>query len=206
MLFNNSNSKQPMIVFRAAEAVVTKDGSEAVKTRVKKGYRISELDDAIRRKRNRTEARLMTEARRAGVRSPVVTGHDEFSIRMEYIEGKKLRDAMNPGNCTALASMMAESMAKMHNAGIIHGDPTTSNMILKDGEVYMVDFGLGFRSGRAEDKATDLYLLREAMSSVHHEMLDGAWKTILKVYRKKSKDSASVFKSLNIIGKRRRYR
>ncbi len=195
-----------MIISRAAEAVITKEGGETVKTRVKKGYRISELDDAIRRKRTRMEARLISEARRSGIKTPSVAGHDEFSIRMKYIQGKKVRDCMNAKNCDELAFRMADSLAKLHNAGIIHGDPTTSNMIVKDREVYTIDFGLGFRSERAEDKATDLYLLHEAIESVHCEILDRAWKTILKVYRKKSKDSASVFRSLKRIEKRRRYR
>lgn len=195
-----------MIISRAAEAVITKEGGEAVKTRLKKGYRISELDDAIRRKRTRTEARLISEARRAGVKSPAVTSHDEFSIRMEYIQGKKVRDCMNAKNCDELAFRMADSLAKLHNAGIIHGDPTTSNMIVKDREIYIIDFGLGFRSERAEDKANDLYLLHEAIESVHCEILDRAWKMILKVYRKKSKDSISALRSLKRIEKRRRYR
>lgn len=33
---------------------------------------------------------------------------------------------------------------RLHQQGIIHGDLTTSNMILKDNKLYLIDFGLSY--------------------------------------------------------------
>ena len=186
-----------------AEAEVKRNGGEIEKIRVRKGYRIVKLDESIRKRRTITEARLLSEARRSGVSAPNVIDTGEFSIRMEYINGKTVRDSINDGNCEEVSFLIAESAAKLHNAGIIHGDLTTSNMIFR-GVVYIIDFGLGFRSQKVEDKATDLYLLKEALESTHFSISRKAWKTILKVYRVKSKDGAKVLTALEKIEKRSR--
>src|SRR3989338_11230200 len=165
-----------------AEAEVKRNGGVIEKIRVRKGYRIVKLDESIRKRRTITEARLLSEARRSGVSAPNVIDTGEFSIRMEYINGKTVRDSINDGNCEEVSFLIAESAAKLHNAGIIHGDLTTSNMIFR-GVVYIIDFGLGFRSQKVEDKATDLYLLKEALESNHFSISRKAWKTSLKVYR-----------------------
>ncbi|KAJ1672971.1 serine/threonine-protein kinase bud32, partial [Spiromyces aspiralis] len=68
-----------------------------------------------------------------------------------------------------LMRKIGESLAKMHDSDIIHGDLTTSNMIIRDtsGSLVLIDFGLGYYSNLAEDKAVDLYVLERAFFSTH---------------------------------------
>ena len=62
------------IIQRGAEAVLRlgTDGS-LYKERLRKGYRIPELDEEIRKTRTRKEVGLLARARRAGVRTPEAT-------------------------------------------------------------------------------------------------------------------------------------
>ncbi len=193
-------------IAQGAEAVIYREGEELVKQRVKKGYRLSQLDSSIRKKRTRLEANLIREARRAGVLTPQIVEEKEDSIRMEFIEGSKVKDSLNEGNFEGIARKIGESIARLHKFNIIHGDLTTSNMIEKDGEIYFVDFGLGFQSARAEDKATDLYLLSHALEAAHWQIFEKAWKAVLDSYRKNYDGSDKVLKSLADIEKRGRYR
>ena len=52
------------VIAKGAEATISLDGKEIVKERAKKGYRLQQLDEVLRKKRNRAEAQLMREARR----------------------------------------------------------------------------------------------------------------------------------------------
>ncbi len=193
------------VIARGAEAVITKNG-EIVKERIKKGYRLPQLDEALRKKRNRTEASLLREARRAGVNVPQVIDEKEFSVRMELIDGKKVRDAINGNNCFEISIKIAEAVAKLHSHGIIHGDLTTSNMVLRDGRLYLIDFGLGFFSQKPEDKATDLHLLHEALESTHFPILEKAWAAVSEAYKKSYSEGWKVIKTLAEIEKRGRYK
>lgn len=64
-------------------------------------------------------------------------------------------------------------VGKMHMNNIIHGDLTTSNMLVKQPvhnehiELTMIDFGLGYMESVAEDKGVDLYVLERALLSTH---------------------------------------
>ena len=194
-----------MIIARGAEAVLRKENSALVKERVKKGYRIEQIDAKLRRSRTRRESALMREARRAGVLVPGITEEGSFIIKMEFISGKKVKDVLNGKNCGKICTAVSESIAKLHENDIIHGDLTTSNMLLDKKGLYFIDFGLGFRSKRAEDKAMDLYLLKEALESTHFLLLEKAWKIVLKVYGKNYSEAQQVFAALKKIEKRRRY-
>ena len=195
-----------MIIAKGAEATISLKGKEIVKERVKKGYRIQQLDEPLRKKRNRTEAALLREARRAGIPVPQVFEESEFLVEMEFVDGIKVRDALNENNCKELAEKIAVSVAKLHDRDIIHGDLTTSNMILKGDTIFFIDFGLGFFSGKIEDKATDLYLLHEALESTHFSVQEKAWKAILHAYSEGFTGADKVIKTLAEIEKRGRYR
>jgi len=97
-------------------------------------------------------------------------------------------------------------IGKLHSAGIIHGDLTTSNMIMKDGKLYFIDFGLGFFSRKLEDQGTDLKLLKEALKSTHFKIMDVCWKNILKGYRTEYPKAEMVLKRVEDIEKRARYK
>jgi len=78
-----------------------------------------------------------------------------------------------------LMDLIGVELAKMHMADIIHGDLTTSNMMLRHPssfhsqdatiptQVVLIDFGLSYHSSLVEDKAVDLYVLERAFSSTH---------------------------------------
>ena len=77
-----------------------------------------------------------------------------------------------------VSGLIASTLATLHDGGLVHGDLTTSNMLLRQNEdgkrdLVLIDFGLSFNSTLAEDKAVDLYVLERALLSLHsaHEGL-----------------------------------
>jgi Kae1-associated kinase Bud32 len=196
------------ILSRGAEAIIYKKDDFIVKKRIKKNYRISELDDKIRKLRTRNEAKLMDKLSKV-INVPKISKPDEKTkeILMEFIDGKKLSDNLDSFSLREqknIARKIGVSVSKMHDVNVIHGDLTTSNMILKNDEIYFIDFGLGFHSIKIEDRATDLYLLRQALEARHFENFSILFREILKFY--KSKDRAKVLTQLEKVEKRRRYK
>jgi len=197
------------ILQRGAEAVIRLREGSIVKERIRKGYRIPELDETIRRQRTKLEVSLLERARRAGVRVPDASMTDKYIITMGNIDGERLKDALNGmkrPEQTGVAGKIGEVVAALHSSDIVHGDLTTSNMILKGNELYVIDFGLGRVSNRAEDKATDLFLLWEALQSAHFEIADMMWKNIINTYALKYSNAPEVIKRLGSIERRRRYK
>lgn len=164
-----------MLIKRGAEAELRRTeflGRAAVeKFRVPKSYRLGALDDALRRSRIRTEARLMADARAAGVPVPILYDIDlvENKIVMELIDGPTVKDVLDKGGPAALktAREVGRIVGRLHRAGIVHGDLTTSNMILRDGRIVMIDFSLGGKETGVEARGVDLHLLKEALVSAH---------------------------------------
>ena len=195
----------PKIIAQGAEAVIRKENNEIVKERLSKGYRIKEIDDSLRKKRTRLEAKLIREARRAGVATPQIMEESVFSIKMDFIDGDRIKELVSRKNFKTIAKKIGESVALMHTYNIIHGDLTTSNMIQKGESVYFIDFGLGFFSGRVEDKATDLHVLKEAIQATHFDIAGKFWPAVTKAYANNYTDSEKVIKALAKIEKRGRY-
>jgi tRNA A-37 threonylcarbamoyl transferase component Bud32 len=225
--------------------------------------------------RTRGEARLLEKAGKL-IDVPKVLKVDEKNkeIDMEFIDGEKLSDKLDSmKNWQEVCLAIGENIAKLHDAGIIHGDLTTSNMIWnspqlsvaaeisnarsarsharediknpsrvmrsptqnrtnaklshhlaielncddnvrgcyegkkdKNGKLYFIDFGLGFANGRTEDKAVDLYLIKEALEAKHFARWDDYWKEVLGGYKKTSKKVDEVLKRLEKVEKRGRYK
>ncbi len=199
----------PDIIQRGAEAVLYLRRKELVKERVKKGYRQPEIDRKIRKQRTRSEAKLMERSRGSGVTIPRVRTEDEFKLVMEYVKGKKLKDVLNgmgKKERDFVCERIGEIIAKLHSSGVIHGDLTTSNMILKGDEVYLIDFGLGKFSEKVEDQAVDLFLLFEALKSTHFRVLEDCWKRIENSYSENYSKGEEVTGRIEKIKKRRRYK
>lgn len=159
-----------------AEAIVTRtqylDFDAVVKTRPAKSYRIPELDRHLRLTRTRNEARLIHEARRAGVRTPCIYDIDteECSITMERIKGRTVKEVLDEGSVDPiqLCGKIGDAVAKLHSAKICHGDLTTSNMILMDdGTLCIIDFSMGCSKATVEEMGVDLRLLERAFASAH---------------------------------------
>jgi len=206
------------IIQRGAEAILwlsVLDGQQVlVKERVSKGYRVPELDKVIRKQRTKTESRLIERARRAGVHVPKILDIQEFKIVMEYVKGERVKDILNTSPKTkrlSIYKLIGESIAALHSSSIIHGDLTTSNMILKEQDksgfyiLYFIDFGLGKFSQKIEDQAVDLHLLYEALKAAHFKHLGEAWNIVLNVYKDKYTKSKEVINKIEKIKKRRRY-
>src|SRR3989338_5435896 len=195
-----------MLIAKGAEAAITRENETIIKERIKKGYRLPEIDDKLRKRRTALEARLLREARRAGVNTPQVLEEGKTTLVLEFIDGQKVKDILNKENFGEIFEKIGASVAKLHSYDIIHGDLTTSNMILNEKGLWLIDFGLGFISKRAEDKAVDLYLLHEALESTHFDILEEAWSSILASYKKRYEDSGKVIKALLDVEKRGRYK
>jgi Kae1-associated kinase Bud32 len=211
------NSKK--IISRGAEAVLYAsryDGQKVlVKERIPKNYRLKQIDEKIRKQRTRKEVRLLSEARKCGVMTPKVLNVDEASgkIMMEFVDGKRVKELLNSGKNSAanvkkigaICRMIGEAAGKLHAAGIVHGDLTTSNMLLREGEMYFIDFGLGNFSRRIEDHGEDINLLHKAIESTHFKILKACWQNIVKGYRAKYKDADRALSKMQEIEKRARY-
>ncbi|OYT41518.1 MAG: Kae1-associated kinase Bud32 [Candidatus Aenigmarchaeota archaeon ex4484_224] len=180
-----------------------------VKERIKKGYRIKEIDLKLRKFRTRREARLLKKSSFL-ISVPKVLKVDEkkFKIFMEFIEGERLREIINKLSKKEMEKICFEIgkiVGKLHSNDIIHGDLTTSNMILFKRKIYLVDFGLGFFSNKVEDKAVDLSVLKETLKSTHYKFLKVCWTNIVKGYKKEYKDADKILRRLDEIEKRGRY-
>jgi TP53 regulating kinase-like protein len=198
------------IIKRGAEAVLYLDGENLVKERVKKSYRLQEIDEKLRKYRTRKESKLLEDARRVGVETPKIISTDEkgFKIIMEYVEGQRLKEFFNETdnkNRENVAELVGKSVGLLHKNGIVHGDLTTSNMVLKDNKVYFIDFGLGENSNRIESLATDLSVLKEAFKSTHFRYLNLLWNSFIKGYKQTNDNFNKVLETLNDIEKRGRY-
>ena len=181
-----------------------------IKDRIKKEYRIKTIDDKVRKSRTTQEYNLLSEARRANVPTPRIFGFDKknYKIIMEYIDGIRIKELFNESDKKKIEQISFEIgklIGKLHSAGIIHGDLTTSNMISRNENIYFIDFGLGFFSKKIEDQGTDLRLLYEALKSTHFKIIDICWKKIIEGYKKEYPKFNEVLEKIEEIKKRTRY-
>lgn len=197
------------ILQHGAEALIILDEDKVIKRRIKKSYRLPQIDEEIRKLRTRSEAKLLLKASRL-VSVPEIKNVDEESkeISMEFLEGKKLSeylDSFSLGDQKKICKMMGKNIAKLHDSDIIHGDLTTSNMILKDEKVFFIDFGLGFSSHKIEDKAVDLHLLRQALEARHFRNWETLFTEVKRGYSS-SKNSSLVLEQFKKVEARGRYK
>jgi len=180
-----------------------------IKIRAAKRYRAAELDNDIRSSRTRNEARLMKEARKAGVRTPVVYDVDmrEFSITMEFVKGMKVKEKLDndPDSATTICRMIGISVASLHNSGICHGDLTTSNMILtEDGRICFIDLSMGRTKAELEDMGVDVHLLERAFTSAHPDLKE-AFSEMMQAYLSIKKEPKKLLRKIEEIENRGRY-
>lgn len=198
------------IIYSGAEAILYKEDNKLVKERISKGYRHEYIDNFKRKYPTRKEEKLMKKAKEVGINVPEIFKVDdkEMKVIMEFIEGDTLKNSLDnydKKKRERVCIKIGEQTALMHDNNIIHGDLTTSNMILKDDKVYFVDFGLGFISHKIEDKAVDLHLLRQAFESKHYKYYEELFKNVLIGY-KKSKNYSETIKRLEKVEQRGRYK
>jgi len=195
------------IIQRGAEAVLIKKDSFLIKRRLKKSYRFLELDEKIRKQRTKREFNLLEKASKI-IPIPKIFTMDEKAkeITMEFIDGQKLSESLDfMKEKLEISKRIGINLAKLHDHDIIHGDLTTSNMVLKGSKLYFIDFGLGFTSKRAEDKAVDLHLIREALEAKHFNIAKQCFEKILEGYEM-SKCCKEVVQRLKKVESRGRYK
>lgn len=197
------------IIAQGAEAIVYQKDNLIIKDRIKKSYRLNILDDKIRRQRTKREISLLEKASKIiNVPFPEKTS-EKTKITMPFIEGKKLSehlDKFTKVEALKICKQIGETIAKLHDAEIIHGDLTTSNMILdSQKKLYFIDFGLGYHSKKSEDKAVDLHLIKQALEAKHFIHYEEYWKSLEKGY-KTSNNSKAVLERLKRVESRGRYK
>jgi len=175
------------------------------KERSRKEYRHEDIDTALRKTRTRKEAKILKDLEPFGF-TPKLLEQRDSNILMEYIKGIQLKKLLDKN--PKLAELIGKNLTIMHDLNIIHGDLTTSNMILvrkdKSQKLFFIDFGLSFNSARIEDKAVDVHLFKQALESKHYKVCNKAYKEFLKTYNPKGKKD--ILERLAIVEQRGRYK
>jgi N6-L-threonylcarbamoyladenine synthase/protein kinase Bud32 len=144
-----------------AEATVELGEKDAIKRRLPKRYRVATLDERLRYERTRSEARLCAAARHAGVPTPIVRDLDGATIAMERVRGEVLKAALDPERTRQTGT----AVGLLHGAGIIHGDLTSSNIIVQDERVVLIDFGLAQATEEVEARGVDVHVFLQTIAS-----------------------------------------
>jgi TP53 regulating kinase and related kinases len=202
--------KKQKTIAQGAEAIIYLEKDKVTKNRISKAYRHPELDKKIIKKRTKAETKILKKASKI-INAPEPKEQEEHNlIEMPYIDGLKLSEHLNSfpeKKQKKIMFQIGQSTSKLHQENIIHGDLTTSNMILKENEIYFIDFGLGYLNGKYEDKGVDIHLLKQALEAKHFKN----WKTLFKEFEKgyksiELKEAKKVFDRMKAIEKRGRYK
>ncbi len=204
------------LLCRGAEADIVEgnwQGAKAIfKIRNKLDYRLPALDEAIRRQRTIHEAEMIHSARMSGVDVPHIYYVDlpESTIVMEYAEGDRLKELVDTSPESEVARLFTafgRATANLHNAGIMHGDLTTANVVRRNGGLVLLDFGLSVHSNKVEDHAVDLRLVKETVVGAHPGVAQRALKALFDGYGQTagSARTRSVLRQLKSIERRGRY-
>ena len=196
-------------IAQGAEAKLFLEDNRIIKDRVKKDYRIKEIDEKLRGFRTRREAKIFEKLAAIDFPSPrLIESDDKERLIIEFIKGPKVRDILEKSDYVKLSEETGRKIALLHENNIIHGDLTTSNFIFNEekNEIYFIDFGLSFFSHKIEDMAVDLHLLKQALESKHYTIWEKCFKAALESYKKNSKWGEEVIKRLGIVEKRGRYK
>lgn len=219
---NNRISLPDNLLAKGAESDIVKsqwfDGFEGfdpidvvVKKRLPKAYRIPEIDNKIRKLRTKSEAKILSHAKASGIITPILYDIDleDKSITMSKIEGRIVKDMIDDITDDArkeLSYRIGEYIADIHELDIIHGDLTTSNMLIdNNNQLVFIDFGLSYYSNLIEDKADDLLVLKKSIKSVDYDVALETFNWILESYLEYSDNSDDIRDKIEEIEHRGRY-
>jgi TP53 regulating kinase-like protein len=244
-IFKYPSAAAPLLITQGAEALLYRSTYLlpsipcALKYRPSKPYRHPILDVRLTKHRILSEARVLVKCRREGVPVPAVYALDEVAgwLMIEWVEGEvvKIRlnewlkrrkeenvaDGVDDGELLDLMTRVGSAVGRMHAIGVVHGDLTTSNLMLRpksieglngdgvtkmlDGDIVLIDFGLASQSQADEDRAVDLYVLERAFGSTHPRA-ESLFRGVLKAYEKSFKGAGVVLKKLEEVRMRGRKR
>jgi len=209
--------KQLRLIKRGAEASLYladwHDRRVIMKKRLPKKYRPSKLDENLRTYRTIHEPQLMHEAKKAGVSTPTIFLVDvkNSTIIMEFITGKQVKQVLTKASekdRLLLCFQIGELIGRLHKNGIIHGDLTTSNMILDGrGKIFIVDFGLGEKMSELEARGVDLHLMKRALQSTHFRFAEECFDAVMKGYTETmgNENAKEILEKIKEIERRGRY-
>ncbi len=187
--------------FQCAEAIVEIEGDLVYKRRIEKRYRVKELDKRIRKERTKSEAKLISEARRKGVPTPIIFDVDDYELVMEKIEGNLVREVIDKD----ISERIGEFVGILHKNGIIHSDLTTSNIIVgENNRIYFIDFGLSFIDSSTEARGVDVHVFFQSLEGTH-EYYEQLKESFITGYKRTFPQAAQVLKRAEEIERRGRY-
>ena len=193
-----------MKLAQGAESIIIREGNEVVKHRFEKKYRHPEIDRNLRKYRTRREYKILEKLE--GLNFPAARkidyNEDKGILKITFIKGPAVKEILHK-NPKKLGKEIGKKIAILHKYNIIHGDLTTSNMILGK-EIHFIDFGLSFSSERDEDKAVDLHLIRQALESKHHKIWEECYKEVIEGYKSEYPEYKKILKRLEIVESRGR--
>eukprot|EP01061_Rhynchopus_euleeides_P043706 TRINITY_DN7635_c0_g1_i1.p2 TRINITY_DN7635_c0_g1~~TRINITY_DN7635_c0_g1_i1.p2 ORF type:complete len:217 (+),score=54.48 TRINITY_DN7635_c0_g1_i1:1002-1652(+) len=205
------------LLFSGAEARVYRGQFHGkpciIKERFSKTYRIEKVDQQLRGRRIVAEAKALMRCRKAGIHAPCVYHCDlkTMTLYMQLVQGSRpLREVIDSlsdaRQLASIASHVGRIVASLHNIDIVHGDLTTSNLLVDEGgDVWVIDFGLSTQSSLPEDFAVDLYVLERAIESTHTDK-DGFCAQILASYESHATKGAKTLERLEKVKARGRKR
>ena len=187
------------------------------------------MDKSLTAKRIKNEVKLLNKAQSLDIKVPHVYLADLNNgiILMDYIENSiTCKDFIfhlvkNHSNETLwkvlsdLSIKIGEIIGKLQLNEIIHGDLTSSNILIVQNEtnsfdnmsIYLIDFGLSSISGQLEDKAVDLYVLERALLSTHSLQAEKIFENIMKgfsqAYGKNVHKVIERFEQVRLRGRKR---
>jgi Kae1-associated kinase Bud32 len=182
-----------------------------IKRRKSKSYRNPDLDRYIRVHRTSLEAKLLSDARKLGVPTPIVYDVDlnNTQIIMSFIRGPPLKNLIPKMNKEYMKKTFIEIgrlVGLLHKGGIVHGDLTTSNMLIQNDMIFFIDFGLGDYTKDIEARGVDIHLMRRAIESLYYEFSEYAYESFIIGYKEIMLDEANdILKRVIEIRKRGRY-
>jgi TP53 regulating kinase-like protein len=216
----NSEITKEKLIYKGAEASLFYGhwfGKKVIfKHRVPKEYRLEELDKKIRIGRTLNEGKALIKVKNYGLNVPQVYEIDvqDSTLIMKYIEGEKLKnvlDVLSENQIDKYFKKIGRDIAILHKNGHIHGDITTSNLIITSEEdIFLIDFGLHEYSDTIEDKSVDLHLFKRVLISSHGMNFEFCFNAFLNGYRFEYEqvnkhECNQIIKNINAIESRGRY-
>ena len=179
-----------------------------LKIRKKKDYRVHSLDIRIRTLRTIREAKMIFEVKSFGITTPLVyfVNEKKYEIYLQLIEGKLIRD-LPAKQIIKTCKEIGKIVGLLHKNGVMHGDLTTSNFILSQKGLVILDFGLSQKTDKIDDYAIDLRLFKEVLNSAHAQIVDNAWTLFVQGYGKILGENITekIINQVLVIEKRGRY-
>jgi TP53 regulating kinase-like protein len=203
------------VLTRGAESVIYKLDQWGfplvLKWRQGKSFLLKDIDSQLRKSRTSRECKMLTISRSLGVPTPAVysVNLDKHMILMDFISGTQFKQLAGDIPRSALISLSREFgklIALLHEGDVVHGDPTTSNVIVsKNSRMWIIDFGLSEMNATTEMKGVDLHLIHRALETTHWDlqetMLDATLEGYIEVLGNVAEPTLSRMKEIRERGR-----